>query len=106
MKNICMVCKKETGDQSDACITYGICGACGERLIERSVFPMVSNDGSFVTICANDHHEYEIEFELCNTPDKAVKWVYHLAQKNWCTPKLISRFLEACKIPLHPCGKA
>jgi len=37
---------------------------------------------------------YEFELVRCDTHEKLVKWIYHLAEKNWVTTDVLRVFIE------------
>ena len=66
-------------------------------------YPSIVKSKDFVTIYIKEGDSYVIAAGGCNTSAKAVRWVYKLTSKKWCTPKLIREFLDACGVSLHPC---
>jgi hypothetical protein len=43
-------------------------------------------------------HGYEISLETCDTHEKVLRWVYHIADKPWCTPEVLKGFITvACQ---------
>jgi hypothetical protein len=38
---------------------------------------------------------YEVEKDLCDTPERILKWVYQLSCKDWIDAGLISLFINA-----------
>lgn len=48
-------------------------------------------DGDYIVI--KDPVEYEIPLSDCSTPEKILRWVKHLSEKQWVTNSLLHRFI-------------
>jgi len=57
---------------------------------------LARREGEWVVI--NGPSDYEILFSRCNTPEKVLSWVRHLAEKSWVTCEHLTDFIDACEI--------
>jgi len=52
-------------------------------------------DDACIVLATGDMSDYRIPLSKCNTHEKIVGWVDHLAAKRWITPLVIRQFIRA-----------